>query len=285
NFLVKVSQNSMFGGKEIFVVKRFEQLKNPDKFIKSLGEFSLAEKDVIFLYEEEINEFGKRTNEPDKKSKEALEKIGEIILARTEDQKKSTENFVIKELGITKIEALKLLEIIGEEFFKVRNEVEKIKNFLGDETYSLEKVQGVLIASTEFNIRKLIDKFLISKEKKDLLVYLEQEKLYFQFVATILEEMITLYKLKLLLDNREIRYDISYNDFNVLYKTLGKRFLNSTTKRQIPAYPIFLKIKLATEFDSEFLLSKIKEMSDIEYEIKSGNISDDIAIYKFVCNF
>ncbi|MGL4393100.1 MAG: hypothetical protein ACRCSK_06675, partial [Fusobacteriaceae bacterium] len=46
NFLVKVSQNSMFGGKEIFVVKRFEQLKNPDKFIKSLGEFSLAEKDV-----------------------------------------------------------------------------------------------------------------------------------------------------------------------------------------------------------------------------------------------
>ena len=292
DFIQSISQNSIFATKEIFVVKRFEKYKNIDKFIKILEDFNFAEKIIIFIYEEFITEFGKRSDESDKKELDKknkminkFESLGKIYRARVEDAKKATIFYIEKELKITEKEAVKLIDIIGEDYYKVKGEVEKIISFLNGEEYSLEKIENILITSKEFNIRKLIEKFFLQGEKKNLINYLEKEKLYFQFLGSILEELITFLKLKLLIEDGEIRVNISYNEFVTAYNSCGKRFINSITKRIIPAYPIFLKIKIANKFDVDFLEDKIIELSDIEYEIKSGNITDEMGIYSFIATF
>ncbi|MGL4687986.1 MAG: hypothetical protein ACRCVS_04790, partial [Fusobacteriaceae bacterium] len=143
-FIQNISQNSIFATKEIFVVKRLEKYKNIEKFIKTLEDFNLSEKDIIFNYEEFLSEFGKRTDESDKKETDkknkiikSFENLGKTHKARTEDAKKSTIFFVEKELKISEKEASKLVEIIGEDYYKVRGEVDKINNFLNGEKYSL----------------------------------------------------------------------------------------------------------------------------------------------------
>ncbi|MGL5123558.1 MAG: hypothetical protein ACRC6K_05290 [Fusobacteriaceae bacterium] len=291
-FIQNISQNSIFSTKEIFVVKRLEKYKNIEKFTKIIEEFNLSEKDIIFSYEEFLNEFGKRTDESDKKETDKKNKIikkfenlGKIYKARTEDFKKSTISFVEKELKISEKEAQKLIEIIGEDYYKVKGEVDKITSFLNGEEYSLEKIEGILIVSKEFHIKKLVERFFSEGEKNNLVDFLEKEKIYFQFLGSVLEELILFLKLKLLIENGVIRANISYNEFVVIYNEYGKRFINNISKRIIPAYPIFLKIKIANKFHIEFLEDKIIELGDIEYEIKNGHITDEMGIFSFISRF
>ncbi len=285
SFLQKVSQNSMFASKEILIVKRPELQKKFDKLITSLEEFNLADKEIVFLYEETLNEFGKIENELDKKTKDKILKLGEFHQARSADQKKSVEHYIMKELDINELEAKKILDVVGEDFYTLKNEIDKIKTFLNGEPYHFEKIMKIIVPCDEYNLKNLVEKFIISKESKELVKHLEADNLYFPFLAQLMSELFTLYKIKLLIENGQLKTAISYNDFNGNYKNIDKFFVNSMTKRPMPAYPIFLKIKIANNFESDYLKTKILELSDIEYEIKSGEVPGEIGIYKFISNF
>ena len=68
DFLQAISINSMFGGSELLVLKRFELYKKPENFIKIMENYNIVNKDVIILYEEELNAFGKAENPVSKKT-------------------------------------------------------------------------------------------------------------------------------------------------------------------------------------------------------------------------
>lgn len=290
-FVESVSQNSMFASKELLLVKRFERVKSTDreKIIKILNTLNLATKEVVFSYEEEIDDFGRRVDEigDEKKKKEKLvkgfEKIGIILCQRKENQLKSAIFFTSRELNIGERDAEKLIDIVGDEIFKLKNEIQKIKGFLNGRDYSLELVRDILSQSREYKSKKILENMIEKKDPKEVLEYLEQEKEYFPLLSGVFEELLMLYKIKLLNESREISLTMGYNDFKTQpYEKIKDRFLNFFTGRPLAAYPIFLKFKFCKQYSVKELEEALKKIGKIEYDHKSGEMPIEISLPIFL---
>lgn len=290
-FIETVSQNSMFDPKELLIVKRFERAKSTDreKILKILNTLNLASKEVIFSYEEEVDDFARRPDEmgDEKKKKDKLikgfEKIGVVFCHRKENQLKSAIFFTSKELNISEREAEKLINIVGDEIFRLRNEIDKIKGFLNGKDYSLELVREILSQSREYKSKKIMETMIEKRECREVLEYLEQEKEYFSLLSGVFEELLTIYKIKCLNESREINLSMGYNDFKgEPYEKIKERFLNFFTGRPIAAYPIFLKFKLCKNYTLEELERALKKVGKLEYDHKNGEIPIEISLPLFL---
>lgn len=284
NFLESISINSMFSLKELLVLRRAEKCKKLDQLLKIIGNYDLGKKEIIIAYEEELNDFGKALNEVGKKVLTNAEKLGKIIVARKSMEKKGIQFFIEKELEVSEYEAEKLAEVLGDDFFKVKNEVEKIKNFLGGKNFILEQVLPILSVSDEYNLKKLVEEFLNSDNKSILLEYLKKTKEYMLFLYLVSEELNLILKLISLKKIGELRENISYNDFKAnVYEKIKRYFKNN--RGFMREYPIFLKLKYTSLFNEEFLLRKIEDLLKVEFLIKNGAIEESIGIEKFIIEF
>lgn len=284
NFLESISINSMFSLKELLVLRRAEKCKKLDQLLKIIGNYDLGKKEIIIAYEEELNDFGKALNEVGKKVLTNAEKLGKIIVARKSMEKKGIQFFIEKELEVSEYEAEKLAEVLGDDFFKVKNEVEKIKNFLGGKNFILEQVLPILSVSDEYNLKKLVEEFLNSDNKSILLEYLKKTKEYMLFLYLVSEELNLILKLISLKKIGELRENISYNDFKAnVYEKIKRYFKNN--RGFMREYPIFLKLKYISLFNEEFLLRKIEDLLKVEFLIKNGAIEESIGIEKFIIEF
>jgi len=283
-FYETISTNSIFSPKELIIFKRTEQLKGFDNFIKSMKKYDLSQKEIVITYEEILSEFNKIINELKKKQLEAIGEIAKITCYRKDTEKKMTILFIQEELRISQGDADKLIETIGEDYFKIVNEVEKIKNYLDGETFSFEKILPILSVSKEYGLRNLIDKFLIKRDSKDLLSYLQKEKEYMGFLYIMADELIVSLKLNSLIEEKIIVRSIGYNNFTSVYNSFKKLFKKNTGQDAHP-YAIFNKIKSAGNFKIKFLQKKLKELLAAEYNVKSGTVEEEIAVESFILNF
>lgn len=295
SFLEAVSQNSIFSPKEFLIAKRFERLKSQDreKILKALQGLNLASKEVVVVYEEFFDEYDRRVDEVDKsdatkkkKLIEGFEKIGKVICYRKENQKKSAMFYLEKELNIGEYEAEKLLELIGEDLFKIKNEIEKIKNFLNGELYSLEKVKSILSVSKDYKFKKIFEKMLLTRNVHEMINYINDEREYFPLLYSLYDELSTIFKLRLLQRENKIRLDMSYNDFkDRIYEEVSKNFLNSLTGRPIHSYPLYLKFKMAEKYEIDELRKSLKTIGEIEYRGKSGEEPIEFSLAPFLLCF
>lgn len=284
SFLEGISINSMFVPKELLILKRAEKTKKLDNLLKIVGEYDLGQKEVVVVYEEELNDYGKATNEVGKKVLTNAEKLGKVIVARKALEKKGIQFFIEKELEISEYEAEKLAEVLGDDFFKVKNEVEKIKNFLGGQTFILEKVLPILSISDEYNLKKLVEDFFISDNINQLLEHLKKTKEYMLFLYLVSEELNLALKLVGLKRVGDLKETISYNDFKGnVYEKVKKYFKNN--RGFMREYPIFLKLKYIPLFSEEFLLKKIQNLLEVEFSVKNGGIEEGIGVEKFIIEF
>ncbi|WP_302162917.1 DNA polymerase III subunit delta [uncultured Fusobacterium sp.] len=283
-FFQIVSTNSMFSPKELIILKRAEEIKNLESFFKSLKLFSLAQKEIIIVYEEFLSDYGKIKNEVPKKAMKAIEEIAKVICFRKENEKKAGIFFVQKELNISEYEAEKFIEIVGNDFFKIKNEAEKVKNFLDGELFNLTKVMPILSINKEYNHKQLIEEFLYQKKVTPLLEFLQNEKEYMGFLYIISEELILNLKIALLAKEDIISKNTSYKKFNdSIFENVKKYFKRDNG--YFHPYQIFLKFKNIGDFQVEFLEEKLQKILEIEFNIKSGMIDDEIAIETFIINF
>lgn len=283
-FFDNVSSNSIFSPHELIILKRAESLKNLENVAKSLKLYNLSQKEIIIIYEEFLSDYGKAKNPVSKKILDSFADIAEIICYRKENEKKAIIFMLQDQLNISEYEAEKLSESIGDDFFKVKNEVEKIKNFLDGETFSLEKVKPILSVSKEFNLKNLIEQFLYSKEVFPLLEFLQKEKNYNSFIYSLSDELITLLKLTLLCEENIFSKEISYKKFNdSIFNSIKDYFLN---ERGYPhPYNIFVKIKNVGLFNSSFISDKLNALLELEYLYKSGNSEIEILVDLFIVSF
>lgn len=278
-FFSAISTNSMFASKELIILKRAESYKKLDNLAKSLKLYNLLQKEVIIVYEEILNDFGKRTNEINKKTLKQFEEIAKLICYRQEDEQKAVCFYIQEKLNISSGEAESLIELIGDDFFVIKHELEKIENFLDGERFSLQKVRPILSINTEENLKKLIESYLLTGEKDKLISYLRQEKIYMLFVYSIVEEILLYLKLKLLVEDG-LNKKISYNNFKGdVYEKIKFYFRNS--RGFIHPYPLFLKLKNIDLFNSEDLKNRLSEILKIEYNMKSGqgDIAMDLELF------
>ena len=286
NIFQALSTNSMFIPKSLIIIKRLEKMKGLNNFIKSLGEFNYSQKIIILIYEETLNDYGKTENPLEKAlTMKNLETVAKPICARKEKEKKSLQFFVEKELKCTEYEAEKFIEMVGEDFLKIKNEIAKVENFLNGEQFNLEKIKNILSVNTEYNLYKLTENFLYNKENKNLIEHLKAEKNYMLFLNILGEELTILLKLKDLSQRGIIKKGMSYNTFKAdIYPSIKKDFkINSF--RFTAEYPLFLKFKYLDLYSMDFYKKKMKDTLIIEYKIKTGQIENDIGMEKFILEF
>lgn len=283
-FFDSISTNSIFSPKELIILKRAEDFKNLDGIAKSLKMYNLAQKEIVIVYEEFLNDYGKIKNPIPKKTLDSFQEIAEIICFRKENEKKAIIFYIQHELNISEYEAEKFVELVGDDFFKVKNEVEKVKSFLDGDSFNLEKVKPLLSINEEYNLKNLIENFLISKNVKDLLHFVSKEKLHNNFIYGIAEELIFYLKLSSLAQDNILNKNISYKKFNEgIFENIKMFFL---TDRGYPhPYTLFLKLKNINIFDEFFLRKKLKELTYLEYSIKSGNLDVEIGVEDYIIGF
>ena len=283
-FFDSISTNSIFSPKELIILKRAEDFKNLDGIAKSLKMYNLAQKEIVIIYEEFLNDYGKIKNPIPKKTLDSFQEIAEIICFRKENEKKAIIFYIQHELNISEYEAEKFVELVGDDFFKVKNEIEKVKSFLDGDSFNLEKVKPLLSINEEYNLKNLIENFLISKNTKDLLHFVSKEKLHNNFIYGIAEELIFYLKLSSLAQDNILNKNISYKKFNEgIFENIKMFFL---TDRGYPhPYTLFLKLKNIDIFDEFFLRKKLKELTYLEYSIKSGNLDVEIGVEDYIIGF
>lgn len=283
-FFDSISTNSIFSPKELIILKRAEDFKNLDGIAKSLKMYNLAQKEIVIVYEEFLNDYGKIKNPIPKKTLDSFQEIAEIICFRKENEKKAIIFYIQHELNISEYEAEKFVELVGDDFFKVKNEIEKVKSFLDGDSFNLEKVKPLLSINEEYNLKNLIENFLISKNVKDLLHFVSKEKLHNNFIYGIAEELIFYLKLSSLAQDNILNKNTSYKKFNEgIFENIKMFFL---TDRGYPhPYTLFLKLKNIDIFDEFFLRKKLKELTYLEYSIKSGNLDVEIGVEDYIIGF
>ena len=283
-FFDSISTNSIFSPKELILLKRAEDFKNLDSIVIPLKMYNLAQKEIVIVYEEFLNDYGKIKNPIPKKTLDSFQEIAEIICFRKENEKKAIIFYIQHELNISEYEAEKFVELVGDDFFKVKNEVEKVKSFLDGDSFNLEKVKPLLSINEEYNLKNLIENFLISKNTKDLLHFVSKEKLHNNFIYGIAEELIFYLKLSSLAQDNILNKNISYKKFNEgIFENIKMFFL---TDRGYPhPYTLFLKLKNIDIFDEFFLRKKLKELTYLEYSIKSGNLDVEIGVEDYIIGF
>lgn len=284
SFFDSASTNSIFSPKELLILKRAETFKNLDAIAKSLKLYNLAQKEIVIVYEETLNDYGKILNKIPNGTLKNFQEIAEIICYRKENEMKSTIFFIQQELQISEHEAEQLIELIGNDYFKIKNEVEKIKNFLNGEAFSLDKIKSIITISKEFIFKDLIDKFLTTKEYKELLYYLQKEKLSLYFIKVIFGELTTYLNLLSRVNSGLLDKNCYYNNFkDKIYPNIQNSF---KTEVGIPhSYSIFLKLKYLDNFTEDFLIKKLNELTYLDYEAKSGQIDLDMGTELFILNF
>lgn len=280
----KLSSNNMFVLKELIIIKKLDEMKNLSNFLKGLKEFNYSKKILILLYKEILNDFGMAKNKIPSNVLKAAEKICKVISARKSDEKKSLIFYIKDNLNCSDYDAEKFIEIVGEDYSKLKNEIEKVNIFLNGDSFDLEKVIGILSVSKEFNLNMLVENLIYKKKKEKLILTLKNTKDYMLFLNVISEEISILIKLKDLEERGLINGAMNFNLFkNEVYPKLKEIFKNK--KNYIHPYSLFLKFQYLKLFNLSFLEKKLKECLKAEFYFKSGLIENYSSIELFILNF
>ncbi|MCP1222954.1 DNA polymerase III subunit delta [Sebaldella sp. S0638] len=273
-FFEKLNFNSIFGGKEILVLKRAEKLGNIEEVLALISNVEMDSKYVIVDFQIE----GSKKND---KLFALLGEIGkktETKVIKTEEDEKNLADFVKENLKTDTKETQRLLSLIGENPFKVKNEVEKIKSFLGDEPYDFEKIKNMISVQKEYFIYECVEK-TIKGEIFEVMEYLKKTKEYMGFLYSMYGEVETLLKL-LELEEEGFRLRGDYNSFKSEYEKIKKYFY--VNKRPAHPYAIFNKYKNIKRFSRKKLRRLSYKCWEIEKDIKTGKLPMDIGVEALV---
>jgi DNA polymerase-3 subunit delta len=237
------------------------------------------------VYEEFLDEFEREINPIDKRDMKKIEENCKVLPAKKKNEKKAMLFYVSRELEIEEYKAEKICEMIGDDFLKVKQEVAKLQNYFDGEDFSLEEAEKIISVNEEYSLRKSIELFLEKGECETLLKCLAEKKEYLLFLYSIYDELTLLLKIKALEKRGIIDKRTTYNHFKGAIYDGVKEFFRRENGRYISEYPIFLKFKLMEKFDLEFLKKRMEEVVETEFEIKSGQVSDEIGIEKFILGF
>ena len=275
NFLEKLMTNSIFSSQELVVLKRVQKIKKFETFLKNIANLDIINKQIIIDYEKEDG----KLNAELKKVLDKLEKdkkIKNFLFLKDEDIE--IQNYVMLELKINKKNASSLLEMIGTNPFKVKNEIEKIKIFLDGEKFDLKKLKNIISIEKEYKIYE-ITKEILSNRINEVMKYLEQTKEYMGVLYSLYNELEVLYKIKIL--KKECKQISSnYNTFKIQFEKVKEAF---KINNRIPnSYAIFKKLELEKNYSLESLKKLVYRSWEIENSIKTGKIEMSAGVERLI---
>ena len=270
-FLEKININSIFLSQELVVLKRAEKLKNIEEILKYIANLEIVNKEIIIDYDKEDGKFGA-------KLKKLLDELGKNKKMKVFLFQKETEEeiraYIVNELGINGRDLALLLEMIGNNPFKVRNEVEKIKVFLNGEKFDIEKIKNVVSVEKEYQIYEMTRNILLNNPA-DVMRYLEQKKEYMGILYSLYSELETMYKISSL-KKRGRKFSKNYNTFKMEFEEIKEIFKSNN---RIPnSYVIFKKLELEQNYTNLNLKKLVFRCWEIERDIKMGKIEMETGV-------
>ena len=270
-FLEKININSIFLSQELVVLKRAEKLKNIEEILKYIANLEIVNKEIIIDYDKEDGKFGAKL----KKLLDELEKNRKMkVFLFQKETEEEIRAYIVNELGINGRDLALLLEMIGNNPFKVRNEVEKIKVFLNGEKFDIEKIKNVVSVEKEYRIYEMTRNILLNKPA-DVMRYLEQKKEYMGILYSLYSELETMYKISSL-KKRGRKFSRNYNAFKMEFEEIKEVFKSNN---RIPnSYVIFKKLELEQNYTNLNLKKLVFRCWEIERDIKVGKIEIETGV-------
>ena len=270
-FLEKININSIFSNQELVVLKRAEKLKNIEEILKYVVNLEIVNKEIIIDYDKEDGKFGAKL----KKLLDELEKNRKMkVFFFQKETEEEIRAYIVNELGINGRDLALLLEMIGNNPFKVRNEVEKIKVFLNGEKFDIEKIKNVVSVEKEYRIYEMTRNILLNKPA-DVMRYLEQKKEYMGILYSLYSELETMYKISSL-KKRGRKFSRNYNAFKMEFEEIKEVFKSNN---RIPnSYVIFKKLELEQNYTNLNLKKLVFRCWEIERDIKMGKIEMETGV-------
>ena len=270
-FLEKININSIFLSQELVVLKRAEKLKNIEEILKYIANLEIVNKEIIIDYDKEDGKFGAKL----KKLLDELEKNRKMkVFLFQKETEEEIRAYIVNELRINGRDLALLLEMIGNNPFKVRNEVEKIKVFLNGEKFNIEKIKNVVSVEKEYRIYEMTQNILLNKPA-EVMRYLEQKKEYMGILYSLYSELETMYKISSL-KKRGRKFSKNYNTFKMEFEEIKEIFKSNN---RIPnSYVIFKKLELEQNYTNLNLKKLVFRCWEIEREIKTGKIEMETGV-------
>ena len=270
-FLEKININSIFSSQELVVLKRAEKLKNIEEILKYIANLEIVNKEIIIDYDKEDGKFGAKL----KKLLDELEKNRKMkVFLFQKETEEEIRAYIVNELRINGRDLALLLEMIGNNPFKVRNEVEKIKIFLNGEKFDIKKIKNVVSVEKEYRIYEMTQNILLNKPA-EVMRYLEQKKEYMGILYSLYSELETMYKISSL-KKRGRKFSRNYNAFKMEFEEIKEIFKSNN---RIPnSYVIFKKLELEQNYTNLNLKKLVFRCWEIEREIKTGKIEMETGV-------
>ena len=270
-FLEKININSIFLSQELVVLKRAEKLKNIEEILKYIANLEIVNKEIIIDYDKEDGKFGAKL----KKLLDELEKNRKMkVFLFQKETEEEIRAYIVNGLGINGRDLALLLEMIGNNPFKVRNEVEKIKVFLNGEKFDIEKIKNVVSVEKEYQIYEMTRNILLNNPA-DVMRYLKQKKEYMGILYSLYSELETMYKISSL-KKRGRKFSRNYNAFKMEFEEIKEVFKSNN---RIPnSYVIFKKLEIEQNYTNLNLKKLVFRCWEIERDIKMGKIEMETGV-------
>ena len=270
-FFEKISFNSIFSLKELIVLKRAEKLKNIEKILDYILSLDIENKEIVIDYSCEEGKF------PSKLVKKIEElknnKKIEVYLFLSSDDS-SLKKYIETELKINEKESSMLIEMIGNNPFKVKNEVRKINVYLNGEKFDINEIKKIICVDKKFKLYEMTANIL-TNNPKETMSYLEETKEYMGILYSLYSELEDMYKLKVLV-KEGYNFSTSYNKFKGEYENIKEIF--KVNGRFQNSYSIFKKIERTKNYTINNLRKLIFRCWEIEKDIKNGKIEMETGV-------
>ncbi len=264
-FLDKISFNSIFSLKELIVLKRAEKLKNIEKILDYITSLDIENKEIVIDYGCEEGKFSSKLAKKIDELKN--DKKIEVYLFLSSDDS-SLKKYIETELKINEKESSMLIEMIGNDPFKVKNEVRKIGVYLNGEKFDINEIKKIICIDKNFKLYEMTANIL-TNNPKETMSYLEETKEYMGILYSLYSELEDMYKLKVLVKDG-YNFSTSYNNFKGQYENIKEIFkVNGKFQN---SYSIFKKIERTKNYTVNSLRKLIFRCWEIEKDIKNGKI-------------
>lgn len=256
-FLNEINSGSLFSEPKIVLLNNAEKIKNISQILEKLANQDDSNEEIIIVY---------NSIKENKKINDLTKTFNTYSIFNTNLNRKKFLEYIEKRLKIKNSEANQLLDLLDEDYYLIKNELDKIDNFLNGKPYSLDNIRPILSKTSKFIIFELTNDILNNRKINFPI------KEHMGILSSLINDFDLIYKLHV----SKIKEN-NYNNFKEIINNFD--IFNSYSP-----YYVFKKQEFLNKFTKKECLDFLKIGFKTELMIKNGEIPLEIGVENFLMN-
>lgn len=256
-FLNEINSGSLFSEPKIVLLNNAEKIKNISQILEKLTNQDDSNEEIIIVY---------NSVKENKKINDLTKTFNTYSIFNTNLNRKKFLEYIEKRLKIKNSEANQLLDLLDEDYYLIKNELDKIDNFLNGKPYSLDNIKPILSKTSKFIIFELTNDILNNRKINFPI------KEHMGILSSLINDFDLIYKLHV----SKIKEN-NYNNFKEIINNFD--IFNSYSP-----YYVFKKQEFLNKFTKKECLNFLKIGFKTELMIKNGEIPLEIGVENFLMN-